>query len=204
MKKKATNLTKLKEAQGILSLITKYIDRDAFIAGGFSAEMYLGTNYDTDIDIFFKSPSFPLDEWSSCHDSLEFVLNQSDYKFSIAKLEIYYYHYSIRRLMSVKKNGVSFDLIQYDENLNRKQLLDTFDLDECKAFSYFHNSGLFGDNLITVASDEFVEAWSSTEINPHYDMFKKEEVNKLQNDKTKNRAEKWKERKKVYFEQMKF
>jgi hypothetical protein len=177
----------------MLELIKRTIDPEAFIAGGAAAEVYLGTDFNnSDIDIFFKNPIFDLD--GCCYNTLKSVLKGNDYSVYESKLEIYYYHYKIRRLATVYKEGFKFDFIQYVSTVNKESILNSFDLDECKITIDTNYN-----DLIVNPRSEFLEAWKTEEIKPHYDMFDYEPVNEIQNAKTKERVEKWSKRKKEYF-----
>jgi hypothetical protein len=191
--KKIVQFKKLQHMHDVLKLIKRTIDPEAFIAGGAAAEVYLGADfYNSDIDIFFKNPIFDLD--GCCYNTLKSVLKGNDYSVYESKLEIYYYHYKIRRLATVFKEGFNFDFIQYISTVDKESILNSFDLDECKiTIDTNHN------NLIINPRSEFLEAWKTEEINPHYNMFKYEPVNEIQNAKTKERVEKWSKRKQEYF-----
>ena len=192
--KRTIQFKKLQHIHDVLSLIKKTIDPNAFIAGGAAAEVYLGIDfkYESDVDIFFKNPIFDLD--GGCYDVLRSTLKGNGYAVYESKLEIYYYHYKIRRLATVYKEGFKFDFIQYISTVDKKKILNSFDLDECKITIDTNYN-----DLVVNPSNEFLEAWKKEEINPHYDMFKYEPVNEIQNEKTKERVEKWSERKKQYF-----
>jgi hypothetical protein len=183
----------------VLSLIKKTIDPDAFIAGGAAAELYLGTDFghNSDVDIFFKNPIFDLNpDGLGSYDTLISVLKGNGYSAYRQNLEIYYYHQNIRRIVTSFKEGINFDFIQYSSKMSREDLLNSFDLDECKI-----TLRTSWDDVVVEPSNEFLEAWKTEEINPHYDMFKYEPVNEIQNEKTKERVKKWEERKKQYFNQ---
>jgi hypothetical protein len=195
--KKTINIKKIQYINEVLSLIRETIDPDAFIAGGCAVEMHLASDlvYSSDIDIYFKNTMFDIDPCGlDSYNTLKSVLEANKYSAYKKNLEIYYYHHKIRRIATSFKGGFNFDFIQYSSKMNRKEVLNSFDLDECKITLI----PCFG-NLITNPSDEFLEAWKTVEINPHYDMFGYDPVNKIQNEKTKKRVEKWLKRKKQYF-----
>lgn len=192
--KRTLQFKKLQHIHDVLSLIKKTIDPNAFIAGGAAAEIYLGTDFghNSDVDIFFKNPIFDLD--SGCYEVLRSTLKGNGYAVYESKLEIYYYHYKIRRLATVYKEGFKFDFIQYISTVDKKKILNSFDLDECKITIDTNYN-----DLVVNPSNEFLEAWKKEEIKPHYNMFKYEPVNEIQNEKTKERVEKWTKRKQQYF-----
>lgn len=193
---KSLNVKKIKEIYDLLYIIRETIDPNAFIAGGAAVELYFGVDfgYDTDIDVFFKNQAFDLDfNGGNMNGSktLLSVLNSEDYSVYSKKPEIYYYCYNIMNVASASKKSLNkFDFIQYKNNLSKDELLDTFDLDECKITLDIH-----GDKMILHPTPEFLKAWETKEIKPHYNMFGSDEVNKLQNEKTELRVEKWLDRK---------
>ena len=197
---KSLNIKKVKEIYDLLDIIRETIDPNAFIAGGAAVELYLGVDfgYDTDIDVFFKNPVFDLDFNAGNMNgakSLLSVLNSDGYSAYTKDVEIYYYCYNIMNIAHASKKSLNkFDFIQYKSKLSKEQLLDTFDLDECKIIL-----DIYGNKMRLHPTPEFLKAWETKEIIPHYNMFGSEEVNKLQNEKTKLRVEKWAERKKQYF-----
>ena len=191
--KKIVQFKKLQHMHDMLKLMKRTIDPKAFIAGGAAAEVYLGTDFrNSDVDIFFKNPIFDLGD--GCYEVLRSTLKGNGYAVYESKLEIYYYHYKIRRLATVFVEGFKFDFIQYISTVDKESILNSFDLDECKITldtDYNH--------LIVNPRSEFLKAWKTEEINPHYNMFKYEPVNEIQNAKTKERVEKWSKRKEEYF-----
>lgn len=193
---KSINVEKVKEMYDLLSLLKKTIDPDAFIAGGAAVELYFGVDfgYDTDIDVFFKYPIFDLD--FNMHNitganTLVALLNNAGYCASEKERETYYYCRNIMNVARASKKSLNkFDFIQYKSSLSRKELLDTFDLDETKISVDIYNS-----KLILNPTDQFLKAWEVKEINAHYDMLGLGLIDEEQNKKTKLRVEKWTKRK---------
>lgn len=193
---KLLNVKKAKEIYDLLYIVRETIDPNAFIAGGAAVELYFGVDfgYDTDIDVFFKNQAFDLDfSGGNMNGSrtLLSVLNSEGYSAYSKKPEIYYYCYNIMNVAKASKKSLSnFDFIQYKNKLSKNELLDTFDLDECKI-----TLDIYNDKIRLHPTPEFLKSWETKEINAHYDMFGSKEVNKLQNEKTKQRVEKWTKRK---------
>lgn len=194
---KKFNVDKIKDAHGMLTYIRETIDPEAFIAGGFAAELELGEEFHTggnDVDIFFKSAAFPLDsEYVSSYKMLKTIFHKE--KIGEVPLETYYYHKKIRHILEIKDGYLKkFDIIQYDHKLTIPELLNTFDLDECKIIVT-----PYGNQLQSLPTGAFKKAWEKEEIKPHLNMFDDLRVNELQNEKTLERVKKWEKRKQWYF-----
>jgi len=175
-----------------LKKVTKAIDPNAFIAGGYASRTLLHIDKGiSDVDIYFKSDTF--DPFSNNFLSNAFPMLEALFGAYICSFEPYYYHKSIIRIAQKRINGVNFDFIQYSKDLECYNVLDGFDLDESKAAAF-----ISGDSLLLEAPPEFWKAWERPEVKPHLNMFSHQPTNEIQNAKTEKRRVKWQKIKDEY------
>lgn len=206
--KKYTDPNKNSVVVEVLKKVCSTVDPNAFIAGGYSAELVFGFNrglieldpeVETDVDIFFYHPFYdPFRDWGLDSDATKLLSSVFPNTFNSAHLEIYYYHYDIRRLGSMRYKEVNFDFIQYNIEKSSHDIINGFDLDECKATTRLSNYQTKTPHLITTTTPEFDKAWKTKEIKPHLDLLEYPQANEIQNEKTLKRARKWGKIKQFY------
>lgn len=182
-------LRETQRAFDVLNRIRETIDPNAFIAGGFAAQLYLGASWSTDIDIFFSSPNFDYSALGgSAFKQLRVVLGND---LKSADYETYWYN---KRFCRVGKLP-GIDLIQINKAPKNAQeyVLEKFDINLCKVTAVSDPS-YSGSEFRIISSAKFIEGLNSKRLIYDLNLADYSYESKLQAKITNTRVTKYLER----------
>jgi hypothetical protein len=188
MSVKVVDIQKIQKAVEVLKLVQKYIDPNAFIAGGYAAQLYFGKSWGSDIDIFFSSPNYEIDALGyNAINQLKLLFKE---EIQPVNLNTYWYNKRFCRIASMR-GPVDFIQIKDAPKLNErsKYIFEKFDVNMCKI-----RAGIYGHCLTLKPSKEFLYGLEKKKLIYQLDLTDHNYENIQQNEITKNRLEKYKRR----------
>jgi len=181
---------KIQYAREILGLVRKYIDPNAFIAGGFALALYLEMDFDKDIDIFFSSPNFDMGMDSSAYNQLELIFGDN---LKVANRLTYAYNKRFNRIGKLNSE-FNVDFIQISKapkcrHKTMEYVFEKFDINLCKiALILTSNNSIFYNN------DFIDEQVKNKELVIEYNIADRKLENDIQNAVTEKRQNKYEKR----------